>query len=118
MKKIRVKESDIKEGWRYIITAGYCDLQYLLYYKNADFYTCGVYGWKADFYKINDSTIISTGYSPIDIGFRNYETTKKYNEKARKIVYDYDMKYETKIKKLDTLLKKYINEILEGINNG
>lgn len=113
MKKIKVKEKDIKEGWRYIITAGYCDIAYLLYYKNADFYTYNSDGWKADFYKINDSTIISTGYSPIDIGFRDYNINKKYNEKARTIVNDYNIKYELKTKKIDNLLKKYIKEILK-----
>lgn len=110
--KIRVTEKQIKEGFKNIITAGYCDIQYLLYYKDADFNTCGVYGWKADFYKINNNTIISTGYSPIN-GIRNYKTNKKYDDKARKIVLNYDLKYETKIKKLDKLIEKFVEELLK-----
>lgn len=112
MKKIRVKEYDIKDGWANIICVGYCELQYLLYYKDADFYTAGTYGWKADFYKINNSTIISTGYCPIG-NIRNYELARKYDKKAEKIVYDYDLEYAKKTKKLDKLLEKFIAEILE-----
>lgn len=111
--KIRVKEKDIKEGFKNIICVGYCDIQYLLYYKEADFYTAGAYGWKADFYKINNNTIISTGYAPIGT-IRNYKINEKYDEKARKIVLNYDMKYETKVKKLDKMIEKYVNEMMEN----
>ena len=110
--KIRVTDKQIKEGFKNIICVGYCELQYLLYYKIADFNTCGIYGWKADFYKINNNTIISTGYAPIG-NIRNYNLNKKYENKARKIVLDYDLQYEQKTKKLDNLLKKYIDEILK-----
>lgn len=111
--KIRVKEKDIKEGFKNIICVGYCDIQYLLYYREADFNTTGTYGWKADFYKINNNTIISTGYAPIGT-IRNYKINRKYDEKARKIVLNYDMKYETKVKKLDKLIEKFVNESIEN----
>lgn len=114
--KIRVKEKDIKEGFRNIICVGYCDIQYLLHYKEADFCTAGTYGWKADFYKVNDNTIISTGYAPIGT-IRNYKINKKYDEKARKIVLNYDMKYETKVKKLNKMIEKYVNEMMEQKEN-
>lgn len=110
--KIRVTEKAIKEGFKNIICVGYCDLQYLLYYTDPDFNTTGIYGWKADFYKINNNTIISTGYQPIG-SIRNYKLNRKYDEKARKIVLNYNLKYETKVKKLNNLLKKYIEEIME-----
>lgn len=110
MGKIRVKEKDIRESFRNIICVGYCDLQYLLYYKNADFNTTGVYGWKADFYKIDNNTIISTGYQPIG-DIRNYELNRKYDNKAREIVYS-DIDYKVKMQKLDRLLEKYVKEML------
>lgn len=112
MIKFKVKESDIKKGYRNIISISYCDAQYLLHYIEADFYTAGVYGWKSDIYKINNSTVISTGYAPIN-GVRNYNLTKKYEEKARKIVYDYSIPYETQKKRVNKLLEKYVKEILE-----
>ena len=110
MKKINVKEREIKEGWANIICVGYCDLQYLLKYRNADFYTCGTYGWKADIYKINNSTVIVTGYAPFG-NIRNYDLVKKYEDKARKIALSGD--YEKEPKKLERLLQKFIDEILE-----
>ena len=106
--KIRVTEKQIKEGFKNIICVGYCDLQYLLYYKEPEFNTSGVYGWKADFYKINNNTIISTGYAPIGT-IRNYRLNKKYDEK----VLDYDMEYEKKKNKLEKLLEKYVKEIMK-----
>ena len=110
--KIRVTEKQIKEGFRNIVCVGYCDLQYLFYYKDPDFNTSGVYGWKADFYKINNNTIISTGYSPIGT-IRNYKLNRKYDEKAKEIVLNYDMEYEKKKNKLEKLLEKYIEEIMK-----
>ena len=109
MKKINVKEREIKEGWANIICVGYCDLQYLLKYKEPDFYTCGVYGWKADIYKINYSTVIVTGYQPFG-NIRNYDLVRKYEEKARKIALSGD--YKNEVKKLERLLQKFIDEIL------
>lgn len=111
--KIKVSKKEIKDNFNNIITIGYCDAWYLLAYKDADFYSCGVYGWSCDYYKINYNTIISTGYAPID-SIRNYELTRKYNEKARKIYNNYDLKYEQKKKRIDNLLNKYIIEILKS----
>jgi len=112
--KVKVSKKEIKDNFNNIITIGYCDAQFLLTYKDADFYSCGVYGWSCDYYKINNNTIISTGYSPIDSKYRNYELTKKYNEKARKIFNNYDLKYEQKKKRIDNLLNKYIIEMLKS----
>jgi len=113
MKKIKVKESDIKDGWTNIICVGYCDLQYLLRFREPDFYTCGVYGWKADIYKIDYNTVIVTGYAPFG-NIRNYDIVKKYEKKAEKIAYSrYSSEWEKQPKKLEKLLKQFIDEILE-----
>ena len=110
--KINVKEKEIKNGFKNIICVGYCELSHLLSCKEPDFYACGVYGWKADFYKINNNTIISTGYAPIG-NIRNYKINKKYENKAYKIDHDWNIPYEQRTQKLDNLLKKYIVEILK-----
>lgn len=111
--KIRVTKKQIMEGYTNIIVAGYCDLQWLLQYRDADFYTCGVYGWNADIYKIDNNTIIVTGYRPFG-NIRKYGLAKKYDDKARKIFLNYKMKYETKVKKLDKLIEKFVNESIEN----
>ena len=38
-------------------TAGYCDLQYLLYNHQPSAYTSGVYGWNYDVYEVYGLTI-------------------------------------------------------------
>lgn len=116
--KIKVKEKEIKNGYNNIISVGYCDLSHLLSSKDADFYTCGVYGWNADIYKINYNTVIVTGYRPFGNIHASYKgITKKYNEKARKI-YNSDRSYESKKKSISKLLEKFIKECLENVVDG
>ena len=113
MKKIKISKKDIKECCKNIICVGYCELQYLLQYKYADFYSCGVYGWSCDYYKIDDNLIISTGYSPIGNVKSNYKETRKAEQKAREIVLNRDLTIEQKKKKLDNLLNRYTRKVLE-----
>lgn len=63
--KLKVSKKEIKEGFENIIRLGYGTIQHLLFYVSADYYSCGVNGWSCDYYKIDNDTIISTGYSPI-----------------------------------------------------
>lgn len=94
---------------------GYCELQYLLYYAKAIGYTSGVYGWNADIY-LFDNLAIVTGYRPFGQQI-NSELVKKYEEKARKIVHNYDVsyvsyyKYEQRRKKVNKLIEKFIEEV-------
>lgn len=110
--KIRVTKKQIMEGYKNIIVAGYCDLQFLLKYKNADFNTCGVYGWNADIYKINDNTVIVTGYRPFG-NIRKYGLAKKFDDKARSIICDYSIPWEKQAKKLNKLIEKFVKESIE-----
>ena len=111
--KIRVTKKQIRDSFKNIICVGYCDLAYLFYYRNADFYSTRVEGWACDYYKIDNNTIISTGYAPIG-NIRNYDINRKYDEMARKIVLDYKMEYEKQVAKLDKLIEKYVAEMLEN----
>lgn len=114
--KIKVTEKQIKEGYKNIIDIGYCDLQHLLRYFDADYYTAGIYGWNADIYKINYSTCIVTGYRPFGNIYASYNgICKKYDEKAQKLYYKYD-NYEKQLKAAEKLLQKFIDEALQ-LNN-
>lgn len=105
--KIQIKEKDARE--LDCLAVWYCDLQYLLYYKNPIFYTAGIYGWKADFYNVG-RLYISTGYAPVWKPV-NYELCKKYDRKAEKILHwRRNRKRETKMRKLDELLQAFISE--------
>lgn len=110
--KVKVTQREIKNGFKNIIDVGYGELQHLLSHKAPDYYTSGVYGWNADIYKINNNTVIVTGYRPFgNIG--NWNLAREYEEKAYKIDHDWNITYESRTKKLDNLLKKYIEEILK-----
>lgn len=111
--KLKVTKKEIKEHFTNIITIGNCNGEDILQYKNADYYSTRSEGWACDYYIINSNTIICTGYAPIDSKYRDYELTKKYNDKARKIIYNRDIDYKTKEKKVNKLLEKYVNEILK-----
>lgn len=111
--KVKVTKKLIKEGYKNIICTGYCNLQNLLKYKEADYYTCGIYGWNADIYKINNNTVIVTGYNPFG-NIENYDLIKKYDQKAEKIVCDYSISWEKQKEKLEKLLDELIKKMIEG----
>ena len=111
MKKIKVTAKEVK-SWRGLqLSVGESDLYNLLYTREPIAYTCGVYGWNADIYVIDDVTIIS--------GYRSFgycvplEIIKKYNEPAKTYVAKY---YEGIINNeelkatLSVLLENFINE--------
>ena len=107
--KFKTSKKAMKEWYgKNLYRVGYCRLQYLLYYKKACAYSCGVYGWSCDYYEI-EGICISTGYSPVG-EYINYEITEKYNAKAEKIFHS-TLPYEEIKEKLDQLIKEFIQEI-------
>ena len=99
---------EIKENY-FTYEAGYCELQYLLRYKNAIGNNLGIYGWNCDIYIFDDIAIV-TGYRPF--GQRiNPELTKKYEQKANKIANNYELSYEQRKRKINNLLNKFIEEV-------
>jgi hypothetical protein len=99
----------IKENYKPIIAIGYCDAQTLLRYETPIAHSAGVYGWSCDYYLVN-GTLISTGYSPIE-GIRDYELTRKYEDKARNIMLKHhDWQKEKTL--ITRVLQDYINRML------
>lgn len=113
MLKCKVTKKEILENYKNVIKVGYCELQHLLNYKCPRFFTAGAYGWNTNIYEISYSTVIVTGYAPFG-NISNYELTKKYEEKAEKIVYDNKLDFNKKSKKLDKLIGAYIKAILQS----
>ena len=64
--KYRTTEREQRENNSLILKFGYCAIQNLERYLTANAYTCGIYGWKADFYDFGGFTI-STGYAPMEL---------------------------------------------------
>lgn len=74
--KFKTTTKKIKSGHQDYISAGYCDLQYLLNFESPKAYTSGIYGWNYDVYEI-EGVLICTGYRGMPgrraVGIRDYE---------------------------------------------
>lgn len=81
--KYKTTAKAIRQGATRPRSAGYCSLQYLLYYHNPNAYTCGTYGWNFDVYEVYGLTIC-TGYRGM-VGKR-LEKVDEYEKKASKII--------------------------------
>lgn len=93
------------------LSTGYCTIQYLLQYESPVFYTAWVYGRRADVYKVG-SFYISTWYDVI-WPRANYDTARKYDLKAEKIICS-DLGRRQKQKKVNKLLNDFISECLKN----
>lgn len=81
--KYRTTRKAIVQSSANIVCAGYDELQHLLRYTAPVAYTCGVYGWNFDVYKVHGVTIC-TGYR--NMPGRMAKNISLYEERARKIV--------------------------------
>lgn len=67
-----------------IVTAGYCDLEYLLSGIDPVGYNAGIYGWNYDVYIIGDVGIL-TGYR-VPNKYPRAAKVEEYEQEASKIV--------------------------------
>lgn len=107
--KFKTTKKAIMEGYPKTVCVGYCDLQHLLYFNEPIAYTCGVYGWNADIYDFGNIAIIM-GYRPFGEIRISYDSYRKYDDKARSIIYDYNTDYETRKKKVQKLLQDFLKK--------
>ena len=116
MNKSQTAQRNIKSVYNNIIEVGYCDLYYLLWAKNADYYTAGVYGWNADIYICGWDICICTGYRPFGNIRPDRKTLEKYEKAAEKIIKSRKYTYETKQTKVIELLQEFIKITIEEAN--
>lgn len=69
-----------------VFRCGYCDLQNIFKYVEADFYNRGVYGWNCDIYTNGYSVAITTGYRNLRGKRIPDEIICKYDKIAREIL--------------------------------
>lgn len=99
----------------HVIMVGYCELDWLLDYKNPLSYCLRAEGWACDNYLI-DNVIISTGYNPIKSKNLKVSDTeldkiaKAYEQKAWELRDKY-RNYEDIKKETNKLLNKFIKEV-------
>ena len=90
-----------------LVCVGYCDLSNLLWGHEPIAYTSGVYGWNFDVYEVYGKTIC-TGYRNMPGRKANNEAA--YEEKARAISDNYDLKWEERRDKIELLLKEFCEQ--------
>ena len=102
--KFKTTRRAVVEGSARLVSAGYCDLQALLRNHAPVAYTCGVYGWNFDVYKVYGLTIC-TGYrnmpGPKAHGIREYESA------ARSIMGAPGGTWEEKDARVEELLREF-----------
>ena len=112
--KFKTTQKAIRNNATFILSANYCSLQHLLNFENPVAYNCGVYGWNCDYYSTREidgsDGYICTGYRPHGKHIP-YETAKKYETIAEKIVYDYKRPYEERKQELKNLIRQLIDEM-------
>lgn len=100
-KKIKVTRNSLYNPY----FCGYCDLQYLLRYQEPFGYNSGVYGWNYDAYFVGGMTIC-TGYR--NMPGKSLEKCGEYEEKARAILENHNLKYEEQRELVNALLDEFI----------
>lgn len=80
MIKYKTTDREQRENNAIVLGFGYCKIQNITRFLTPRAYTCGVYGWRADFYELDGFTI-STGYAPLNYisktGFKDIDVFRK-----------------------------------------
>lgn len=100
----------IMNGYSNVIYTGYCNLQNMLHYRNCESHTERAEGWGADVYHVNNSTCIVTGYAPFGNIHADYETCKRYDERARNYITHRDNNVDASAY-CDTLIQSFVDEV-------
>lgn len=79
--KERLTKKEIKRMYSNILNVGYCNLHYFTSKLQCIGYTCGVYGWYADVYHLDNNICIVTGYQP----FGNLELTREQEKNIEQL---------------------------------
>ena len=107
--KIQTTKKAIKNNYRKIVRVGYCDLVYLLSFKDAFRYTAGIYGWNADIYDLEGIALV-TGYRTFGDISPDLELIGKYEEKAKETMHTIH-NYEDCKKAMDYLIHDFLKEL-------
>ena len=109
---MKITRKEIINNFNKVYCVGYCELQHLLRTSNKVGYNSGIYGWNYDIFSLDNGNVaICTGYRGMPGVRIDYNITEKYEAKARVIIEDYSTSYETRQKKIEKLVKKFIEEI-------
>lgn len=110
--KYKTTKRAVMDGYDFVISVGYADLQHLLYYKSPVAYTSGQYGWNADIYDFWNIAIC-TGYRPFgNISSSKYGINRMFDKTAEEVWGDCNLSYDDKVKRLDSMSRTYVDYIV------
>lgn len=111
--KEKATRKSIVANYDRVISVPYCNLQTMLNMEDPRYYTCGVYGWNADVYRIDLDTVIVTGYRPFGNFKPKYELTQRYESEAKKIYDEFRWvtDYDEVRNRLRNLIAKFVKEV-------
>lgn len=120
MSKIKTTRKWVNANF-YCCSVGYCDLQNLLRYQSASYYTCGVYGWNMDVYTFGDYAITAGYRGMIDNVAKDYHSLiREYDDKAREVLNrkrnemtSFDNFYNQQKKEVNNLLKEFLQKVFD-----
>jgi hypothetical protein len=107
--KSKITKKRVFETHKNVIKVGYCNLYYLLKFRQPSFYTTRVEGWGADIYSIGNAAIV-TGYAPFGNIVPSYDFVKTFDDKAREIQSE-SISYEDKRSRTTSLLEDFLNQV-------
>lgn len=109
MKDTKMTMKSVKERHVEVLSFGYCELYGLLYFRERNAYTKGVYGWNADVYSYGTTAIV-TGYRPFGKHVP-VDVYQPFENEARSIIADGSLTYEEQKEKVENLLA----EMVQGV---
>ena len=113
--KARTSMKKITDNFNKVFYCGYCDLYYIYYATEPQFYNTGIYGWNCDIYAeytARGSVAITTGYRNTRGQRIPAELIAKYTEKAQAITAEsFRTPWEEKKKRLDENRAAFIAEL-------
>lgn len=112
----KLTKKELNEQYRYIICAGYCELQCLLKDQRIIGYGSGLYGWNWSAYEIQASNgeivCVCTGYR--DMTGKRIKDIKKFEEKAKLIANKEDYKKRERAEKRNA--KAFADYVIKNWN--
>ena len=107
--KFKTTKKEINNGYEFVISAGYCKLQYLLKWESPIAYTTRAEGWGSDIYDFGNTAIV-TGYAPFGNLRVSYDLVEKYEETAKNVCANNSLSYLEKQENLRKLISDFIAE--------
>ena len=95
------------------VQLGYGEMQVLFSEHDADYYTCGVYGWNFDGFCVNGA-VVTTGYRNMFGVEPSSELVQEYENKAKELNKEYYLKKDRTgyHDKMYELRKEFVNKVL------